>query len=247
MMIWSALSIFGLYVVHRTLGICEEQQMLSQNQMIQVRMISFLTVVVLNFLFKGTIVLLIGVSVTIFLSPWWVPYIIQKHRESQLKNQFLPLLDHLILSMKTGKGFRPSLAQYIERNPPSVRFILQEFLSALQYQKEMNSISSDTKIQFYFRELHVVDQSGHKPVDRLRALRRRLMMEKTFRQKSRQALLQVRFQSWIISGMYFLILAYVQHDFGLRHHLKLVAVSGVLFLSGLIWVQRMGRSYQWKI
>ncbi len=246
MLIWSLLSIFGLFVVHRTLGICEEQQLFTQKQMIKLRLISFLTVVVLNFLFKEIIFLLIGVSAAIFLSPWWVPHIIQKHRESQLKNQFIPLLDHLILSMKTGRGFRASLAMFIERNPPSVRFILQEFLSALQYQKEMNAISSDSKIQFYFRELHVVDQSGHKPVDRLRALRRRLMMEKTFRQKSRQALLQVRFQSWIISGMYFLILAYVQHDFGLRQHLQLVAVSGALFATGLIWVQRMGRSYQWK-
>ncbi len=247
MIIWSALSIFGLYVVHRTLGICEEQQLLTQNQMVNVRMISFLTVVMLNFLFKGTIVLMIAVSAIIILSPWWAPQLIQKHRESQLKNQFLPLLDHLILSMKSGKGFRASLGLFIERNPPAVRFILQEFLSALQYQKEMQAISSDSKIQFYFRELHVVDQSGHKPVDRLRALRRRLMMEKTFRQKSRQALMQVRFQSWIISGMYFLILAYVQHDFGLREHLKLVAISGALFFSGLIWVQRMGRNYQWKI
>jgi Flp pilus assembly protein TadB len=208
---------------------------------------SFLTVVVLNFLLREVISLLTALNIVIFLSPWWVPMWIQHKREQLLKQQFIPILDQLIMSMKTGKGFRPALQMCMERTTHHIRFTLVEFLSALQYQKEIKSLGHDPQIQLFFRELALVDQSAHKPVDRIRALRRRLTMEKSFRQKSRQALLQVRFQSWIITGMYILVLGYVQADFGLKKHMWLVVASSTLFCTGLVIIQRMGRNYKWKI
>lgn len=247
MLIWSSFSIFGLWIAHRTLLVCEELQILSSKRMFRLRMFSFLTVVVCNFLFRDVIALLFILSAVIFMSPWWVPQLIEHQRERALKEQFIPILDHLILSMKSGKGFRPSFILCLERNNHSIQYTLNEFLSALQYQKETKSLSSDPKISFFFQELAYVDQSAHKPVDRLKALRRRLMIEKSFRQKSRQALLQVRFQSWIMTGMYLMILAYVQHDFGLKKHLSLILTSAFLFALGLYFVQKMGRSYKWKI
>jgi Flp pilus assembly protein TadB len=247
MLIWSALSIFGLWVVHRTLRTGEILQIFSAERTIQIRVFSFLTVIVLNFLLREVILLLSLVNIVIFLSPWWVPMWIQRKREQLLKLQFIPILDQLILSMKSGKGFRPALQVCLERNTHHVRYTLLEFISAIQYQKEIKSLGEDPQIRFFFQELALVDQSAHKPVDRMRALRRRLMMEKGFRQKSRQALLQVRFQSWIMTGMYMLVLTYVQNDFGLKKHLGLVMGSSTLFCLGLLVVQRMGRNYKWKI
>lgn len=247
MLIWSLLSIFGLWIAHRTLLKCEELQIFSTEQMIRLRVFIFLTVVVFNFLFRELVVLLFVLSSVIILSPWWVPKIIEHHRERLLREQFIPILDYLILSMKSGKAFRPAFKLCLERNIRPVQHTLNEFLSALQYQKETTNLSNDPKIKFFFQELALVDQSLHKPVDRLKALRRRLMIEKNFRQKSRQALLQVRFQSWIITGMFMMVLAYVQHDFGLKRHLGLVLTASGLFFLGLMIVQKMGRSYQWKI
>lgn len=247
MLIWSSLSIFGLWVVHRTLRTGEVLQIFSADRAISIRLFSFLTVVALNFLLRDVIFLLTALNIVIFLSPWWVPMWIQSKREQLLKLQFVPILDQLIMSMKTGKGFRPALQICMERTTTHARFMLREFLSALQYQKEIKSLSEDPGIRFFFHELALVDQSAHKPVDRMRALRRRLMMEKGFRQKSRQALLQVRFQSWIITGMYILVLGYVQHDFGLKKHSGLVMSASALFVLGLVVIQRMGRNYKWKI
>jgi len=247
MLIWSSLSLFGLWVVHRTLRTGEVLQIFSAERTIQIRVFSFLTVVVLNFLLRDVISMLTALNIVIFLSPWWVPMWIQHKREQLLKQQFIPILDQLIMSMKTGKGFRPALQVCMERTTHHIRFTLVEFLSALQYQKEIKSLGNDRQIQLFFSELALVDQSAHKPVDRMRALRRRLTMEKSFRQKSRQALLQVRFQSWIITGMYLLVLGYVQADFGLKKHMGLVVASSSLFCTGLIIVQRMGRNYKWKI
>ncbi len=247
MLIWSALSIFGLWIVHRTLRTGESLQIFSTERAIQIRVFSFLTVVLFNFLLRDMIILLTALNIVIFLSPWWVPMGIQHKREQVLKQHFIPILDQLILSMKTGKGFRPALQICLERTSHHIRFTLLEFLSALQYQKEIKSLAHDPQIRFFFSELALVDQSAHKPIDRMKALRRRLMMEKGFRQKSRQALLQVRFQSWIMTGMYVLVLLYVQSDFGLQKLMGLVLISTTLFGTGLLVVQRMGRNYRWKI
>lgn len=247
MLIWSSLSIFGLWIVHRTLLTTEDLQIFSSSHTNQLRVFSFLTVVMLNFLLRDLIVLLLLVNIVIFLSPWWVPSLIERHRERLLKEQFIPIIDNLILSMKSGNGFRPAFKKCLERNTKPVRYALNEFLSALQYQKEIQSLSQDPKITFFFQEIAMVDQSVHKPVDRLKALKRRLTIEKNFRQKSRQALLQVRFQAWIMTAMFLLVLAYVQQDFGIKNHLGLVGFSTFFFVTGLVIIQRMGKNYKWKI
>ncbi len=247
MLIWSLISIFGLMIVHRTLDECEQLRIFSPQRLNQFRLFIFLTVIALNFLFREHWSVLIGFNFVIFLSPWLTPIWIQKSRESSLKNQFLPIVDSLILSLKSGKGFRQSLQLCAQSGKPEIRHSLTEFLSALQYQKEMRTLSEDPQVLFFFQELGQVDESLHRPTEKLKALRRRLRVEKNFRQKSRQATLQVRFQSWIMTLLFLLVLAYVHHDFGISKHWALVLLSTLLFSIGLIVVQRMGGKYQWKI
>jgi Flp pilus assembly protein TadB len=247
MLIWTLLSLFGLMIVHRTLADCETLQFFSQSITNRVRMFSFLTVILINFFLKDAMSALVSVNIVIFLSPWWASIAIRKHRESALKNQFIQIVDSLILAMRAGKGFKAAMIQIIERSQPAIRYTMSEFMSALQYQKEIETLSLDAQIRFFFQELRQVDLSQHRPVEKLKALRRRLMVEKNFRQKSRQALLQIKFQSWLMTGMYLLVLCYVHFDFGLQNHWGLMLTSAILFSTGLLIIQLMGRRYQWKL
>ena len=247
MFIWCVLSMFGLLVAHRTMSLCETLHLFSQTQLSSFRIFSFLTVVGINFLLRNNLTMLGGFNVVIFLSPWWCAHFIQRRRETLLKEQFVPILDNLILSMRAGRGFRQALQLCFEKNSSTTQVILKEFMSSLQYRKDMVGVTSDEQILLYFNELSQIDQSTHKPIERLRALRRRISMERNFRQKSRQALLQVRFQSWIISFMFLGLLIFVHHQFGLQKHGQLVLLTSGIFLIGLIWIQKAGRSYQWKL
>lgn len=246
MLIWSMCSVLGLWIAHRTLNDCENLRLFSEKKMMNLRLFIFLTVLVMNFLFRNHFLMLSLLSVFIFSSPFYLPKIIEFQREKQLKEQFVVIIDQIILSMKSGKSFRSAFLICLERQKKPVQYVLSEFMSALQYQKEIESMSKDRKIVFYFQELAQVDHSTHKPIDRLKALRRRLLIERNFRQKSRQALLQIRFQSWIITGMYLMVLLYVRFEFGMSGHLILILGSTFLFLIGLVCVQRMGRNYRWK-
>ena len=247
MLIWSILSIFGLLIVHRTLIECETLQIIPSRQLTRVRSISFLTVIAFNLSLRDHVGILLLLNFAVFLSPWWLPLSIQKRRESALKNHFLVILDSLILALQSGKALRPALLAQLEVSSPNIRYPLQEFLSALRYQKEAKQLSRDREIQFFFHELSEIHRSAHKPIDRLKALRRRLIMERNFRQKSRQALLQVRFQSWIMVIMYLAASFFVAHQFGIRPFFGLFCFSSILFAVGFCFVQRMGRAYRWKI
>lgn len=247
MIIWCVLSIFGLWVAHRTMISCETLHLFSQRQLVNLRVLSFLTVVGTNFILKNNLSLLGGFNIVIFLSPWWCAHLIQQRREALLKEQFVPILDNLVLSMKSGKGFRQSLQLCFEKSPLSIQVALKEFMSSLLYRKEMTGVTSDPQILLFFGELSQIDLSLHKPVERLKSLRRRISIERNFRLKSRQALLQIRFQSWIISIMFLGLLIFVHYQFGLQNHLKLVFLTCGIFFLGQIWILRSGKSYKWKL
>jgi len=245
--IWSLLSIFGLWCAHRTLLSLEDLQLFPGESLSKVRIVIFLMVIALNFLLREHFFLLWGIHVVIFLSPGWWPAFIQRRRELRVKRERTAILDFLIQSLCSGQGFRAAIRKYSQICAPPTAYMAKEFLSVLEYQKPLNELATEPQLILFFQELEQVDRSAHKTIDRLKALRRKLLMEKNFRQKSRQALLQVRFQSWIISGMYLFLLFYIHLEFGLARNKSLIFVSISFFTAGLLWVQKMGRTYRWKL
>lgn len=247
MIIWWILSLFGLLITHRTLSSCETLQLFSNKQLINIRHFSFLTVIVMNFVLRKNLLLLGGWNIVIFLSPWWLAHIIQSRREMILKREIVPILDSLILSMKSGRAFRPSLMSYVEKSTTAVKVTMQDFLSSLQYRKNIRQLSSDLQISFFLLELAEIDQASQRPIDRLKALRRRIYLENNFRRKSRQALLQVKVQSWILTTMYFFLTLFVHFQFDLNKHRVLAINSFALFMFGFLVLRRIGRNYRWKL
>lgn len=247
MIIWWILSLFGLFVAHRTLSSCETLQLFSPQQLSSVRIFSFLTVIVFNFALRNNLLLLGGWNIVIFLSPWCLAHVIQRRREMILKREIVPILDSLILSMKSGRAFRPSLMTYVEKSMTAVQITMKNFISSLQYRKNIQSLSSDPQIFFFLKELLDVDQATQRPVERLKALRRRIFLENNFRQKSRQALMQVKVQSTILSIMYVLLGLFVHFQFGLHQHRTVFFNSLILFIIGTLLLRKIGKNYRWKL
>ncbi|PIS10738.1 MAG: hypothetical protein COT73_07745 [Bdellovibrio sp. CG10_big_fil_rev_8_21_14_0_10_47_8] len=246
MMIWLFQTIFGLLVAHRTLILIEGLHLVGKknSQRINWAVLGGASVVFLSL--HEHISWIFFLTMLIFFGPWMMAMLVQKNREKMVRTAMVPVLDHVVLSMRSGKGFRTALFLYSETAPRHLSMILKDFLSSLQYQKHLK-VSSDRRIQFFFYELAQIDQCLHKPIDRLKALRHRLMIEDSFRRKSRQAVLQVKMQSGIITGLYLLLLVYVHYEFGLSQQRSLVFCSSGLFLLGFIWVHRIGKRYQWKL
>jgi Flp pilus assembly protein TadB len=247
MLIWSLLSIIGFGIVVRTLKTYELLHLFKEKDLKWMRNLSLLSIIFLNFIFRSHIVALWIIQFVIFLSPWWLVMLVQVYREKIIHDQMLPILDSMIIFMRSGASLRSSLDRCMESGRPSVTMALKQFRLSLEYRKNRQAMSDNPKIHLFFDEIQSVDELTHRQVERLRALRRRLLIESKFRQKSRQATIQVKAQAWIMAVMYLLLLLYICHEFGFWKNSGLIFLSSVVFLVGFLLVLKMGRSYQWKI
>ncbi len=247
MFVWSLLSMFGLMIAHRTLSVCEELKLVSGKSIPSLRAFVFLGVISLNLVFKNNLSALKILSICMWFAPLLAKKAIVRYREKQFIDEFVPNLDILVLSMKSGKSFRQSLQSNINSMSEISKMIMTEFLSAIQFQKMISEITSNKEILFFLSELQQVDSSSHMVVERLKSLRAKLMIQRSFRQKSSQALIQIKAQSWIISAMYLCLLMFVNVQFGFEKNFKTILTSAIFFVFGFIWINRAGRKYKWKI
>ncbi len=244
---WMLFSLFGLVVVERTIISLVSMKLILPDQAQVLRVFFLFLQIVINILLRDHILLLVAVQFVWFCLPDLFAVIVQKQRESLFQEQLISMLDSWIITMRSGKSLRQAQLFYLEKTKKPVQYILNEYMIAIQYQQNVVNLSQNRQMQIFFRELEQIEKQSHKSVERLKALRRKLMMEKFFRQKSRQATLQVKSQSLIISFMYVGLMIYVHLSFGLARYQMLVMFSLVLFIVGLVCVQRMGRFYKWKI
>jgi Flp pilus assembly protein TadB len=247
MFIWPFISIIGLMFVDRTIAEVEKLRLFPSASTSKLRILSFMVVIIMNWILKKQLLSLWMLVFVVFLTPSIAICLIRSQRELKLKSAFIPILDNIILAMRSGKGFISSLKCAVEYRGSRNLWAFQEFISSLEYSRDMAPLSGNKDILFFFKELKSIHQSGHKPIERVKALRQRLFIEKDLRLKSRQALLQVKFQSYMMALMFIGLLFFVHVQFGIQNHATLVLGAVFLFLPGLIWIKNMGRGYKWKL
>ena len=247
MLIWSLLSMFGFGIVVRTLQTYEHLNLFPQKHIKWTRNIAFMSIFFLNYMFRQHPIALWVFQFVIFLSPWWLATFVQAYREKIIQNQMIPILDSLIISMRSGASLRSAVERYTDHCDPTAQLALKEFLVSLQYKKDREMMANSAKIRQFLDELQDIDDLQHKQIERLRAFKRRLMTERNFRQKSSQATIQIKAQAWIMTGMFSFLLVYISSEFGFYKNLPLIFFATVIFLAGLILVLRMGKSYVWKL
>lgn len=247
MIIWPLISLIGLLFVDRTISDAETLRLFPKTSITGVRILSFFAVIVMNWLMHDHLLTLWLMFIAVILTPMIAVRLIRSRREQALKNEFIPILDNLTMAMRSGRGFRAALSLCLVSKVRSSQWTFQEFVSSLEYGKSMSQISKDRQIIFFFTELALIDQVAHKQIERLKALRQRLFIEKNLRQRSRQALVQVKFQSGMISLMFVGLLIFVHYQFGIHNHQQIVFTALALFLPGLFWIHNIGKGYRWKL
>ena len=103
----------------------------------------------------------------------------------------------------------------------------------------------DPDIQNFVQDLALIHKSPS-PMKRLKLLQRKINIEKIFRLKSKRALFQARIQSGILSLFYLGLLVWTLSVSKTRH-IYLILISCVLFLIGLFWIFKIGRSMKWSV
>ncbi|WP_172795289.1 hypothetical protein [Bdellovibrio bacteriovorus] len=163
-----------------------------------------------------------------------------------MRSALIPLLDAVILGLQTGKSFRSSLYAAIENQSGWMRHQLMELYQSLAMSENVIAMKS-ALLQDFRDEILEIDRSQSRCIDQVRALRRELKMHEDFRRRSGQVSQQLKMQAIIVTALYVALLFFVIMQFGFKEHGKLILMSCLIFLSGLIWIFAMGRRLKWKV
>lgn len=164
----------------------------------------------------------------------------------RLEGDLLPLFDHVILALQTGKSFRQGMLSAIECRQGWIRNQLRDLFNSVIYGDDAIVMKS-ALLKDLQMELLEIDRSNNRVVEQVRSLRRQLKMREDFRRRSGQVTQQIKMQAIIVTVLYLGLLAFVIAQFGGREHANLLLFSNGIFFCGLITVFQIGRRMKWKV
>lgn len=230
----------------RMFGHLHQQQFISTSTLTKIGTSIFVVVFILNTLTFPHEIWRWGLLVLFICSQYFVSYLIIFQREKRFQENFLFCLDRLLVLLRAGWGFRSALDKIVDEASDFEKAKLTQIRSFVVFSQHKEEARFNKTSEF-IKELRQANKNPHESVRRIQNLRRRLRVERDFRHKSGQILFQIRFQSWILAGLYIALLILVLSRDGSIHHLRFLALSGVLFIIGMIWTFSIGRRLKWKI
>ncbi|MEQ1875004.1 MAG: hypothetical protein ABL958_00065 [Bdellovibrionia bacterium] len=172
---------------------------------------------------------------------------VRHRRESNFKTEFLEFLERAILLVRTGKPFRLALSSAIEDIEPFAKQKLEKILEVVFFSQHSALNDTDSFTREAVRELIAIDRSTHRSLERLVAFRRALKLEFDFRRKAGQCLRRIRWQSYILTGLYIALFVFMLFNFRWHEIQTYALISVTFFVTGLFWIMNTGRSVKWKI
>lgn len=241
---WTLISLFGLFLGLKNINFLCLMFDLNEKQQRNMRIGTLFVLVFVFLLLQKQIFLLFCVCFSLFFTPLVVKWMIFFRQRSYFRQNIVSFLDGITLQMRLGHSFLDSLRLSARTHPTWFVKECEIFAESITLDKK---ISEKHVHSSFFADLALIAKQKHKQIDKLKCLRRKIKIEEDFRQKSRSALVQIRAQCLFLSAMYLLLLIY-QLMQGVHTKLPLLMLGSIsLFIVGLLWIIKAGRSYKWKI
>ena len=204
-------------------------------------LIFFISRLPIHLLFFKVLSLYIPLILTIFLQS----VLIFIWRQ-QFYLQFELFLNALIAQIKIGASFRSAFktALSILSHSPFQNYFM-EILEMILFSKNLRKEFHFSPLQQMIEELRKADQSSH-CLEHLENLRHQIRVRSIFQKKVQSTLLQIRIQSFVLLSLYSGLFIFVLHRYGLKY-IKVMFLSSVLFISGLIFLFQCGKKIKWTI
>ena len=244
-MIFFLLSVFGLVVVNRFLFRLHKVEIISQ-QKTHVLFWIFIIPILFFLFFKDPIIIL-SVYIGIFLLGLILFFILfEKIMQSVFEKSKIQLLDSLILQIRVGHSPQKALAEALYCSSK----LEKKVFDPIKY--IFSTDFSDEQIQFqftkhYILELRTILLSSSRVVDQIQSFRDGLKIQFQFRHKTKQVTQQIKAQAIVALMIYVLIFFISYSNLGLHEYPRLMMVSALMFMAGLILVFKLGGSIKWKI
>lgn len=239
------ISIIGFSIAHRISTHLLTQRLVDRNALTKIGTASFLMMLTLlislphaHLTFWFAIIASITAFVIMFL-------IVMKRRSALLSKRLRESVMLISLKMKAGRSFRQALAEVTAESDSFMQDKLSEIGSVVVFSQQ--NASFDPLIAEVVEEFLAIDRNPHSASRRLAVFREKLRIEDDFRRRSGQVLARIRAQSFVMSGLYVAVFAFMAAKFGFRDNSQLMIGSAFLFLIGGIWIWLGGRRLKWTV
>lgn len=160
--------------------------------------------------------------------------------------QFELFLNALIAQIKIGSGFRSAFKAALSALSYShFQNYFIEIWEMILFSKNLRKEFRFSPLQQMIEELRKADQSSQ-CLEQLENLRHQIRVRSLFQKKVQSALLQIRIQSFVLLSLYSGLFIFVLHRYGLKY-IKVLLLSFLLFISGLITLFQCGKKMKWTI
>ena len=195
----------------------------------------------ISVLFFKLLLLYVPLTLTFFLQSTMI-FIWQQQCYSQLEF----FLNALIAQVKIGAGFRPAF-KIAALSLPNNYFqnYFMEILETILFSKKSATPFLSPSLQQIIEELKKADSSSQ-CLQHLENLRHYIHIRSIFRKKVQSALLQIHIQSLVLFILYSGLFIFILNKHGLKY-IKVLLLSLLLFITGLIILFQCGKRIKWTI
>ena len=246
-----ASSVIGLMSATHIATLLVRSRIVSALEMTKIGTASFLTSALALFLFPPTHFFMFWILVQAPLAAGvGTAFLLAKQRDRAVEESLDDLLSRLMMRMKEGR----SLAVALELVATEMRATLRprwievsRFVSFSPQKKGTKTELKSMKLIEIAREFQRIDELSRSQLIELERWRLRVRTERTFRRRSVQAMAQVRAQSLILSTIFALLAVFSVIAFGWKATRGPLQLAIPMFLVGLFFIWRGGKSVKWSV
>ena len=185
-------------------------------------------------------------QISILVSIFWIPKLVVQVSRRVFRQNFVEILDQIILEMQSGHTFRAAFKSIIINTTGFIKVQLQDILNQIIFPENAKN-HKEKYLGRIILEFKDVDQRTSKSVEQLKYFRAQLRQERDFERKKMQAKESIKAQMIILSVLYLLLGTFIVQKFGFIDNAKIFIVSAALFILGIALIHSIGAIQKWKV
>ncbi len=180
-------------------------------------------------------------------------FLLAKQRDRAVEESLDDLLSRLIMRIKEGRSLAVALELVASEMRASLRPRWMEVARSVSFSPQKSGTKTDLKLVKSIRLIEIarefqrIDELSRSQLVELERWRQRVRTECIFRRRSVQAMAQVRAQSLVLSTIFALLSVFSVVAFGWKAARAPFQIAIPMFLIGLFFIWRGGRTVKWSV
>ena len=169
-----------------------------------------------------------------------------RHREHKFRSEMIVFLSQLVCELKMGTAFRTAVKKLVPSFDTYFQHKLNDIMQVVLFSQHLPPSLQNRFLLKVIDNFKNIDTSPHHGLLRAEVFLDELKAVEYFCQKTSSILTYVHIQVAVMSLLFCAVLGFVVYNYGFAAHKNEILTSCLMFLTGLVWLIYIGRSFKWK-